>query len=299
VKLDISMWAAVLCGVILSAIIATPARSMSITSGTVACQAIGPPSTDIRHTENGTSSESTIAGPRLVTCSVPRSPLPFGSTSGTFTITGDNPNGATTAYCALTVFDYTGALIVQQAFPANTAHWVQSLPLSSALLPMWSYSSVTCALPEFSRGTVEGATAGSPTSLPGNINTNATECQATAWPQDALVHTEQGVRTAPESANPVNVMCALPRSPLATTATSGGAYVDGDNFNGASTQCFFAAYDFQGGYAGSVSFTSAAPSYDVFLSLPAAQLGPWNYTSIQCLMPAHGHGILRGITSVQ
>jgi hypothetical protein len=91
----------------------------------------------------------------------------------------------------------------------------------------------------------------------------------------------------------------VPRSPLAVSAASGGVYVDGDNFNGGSTSCTLASYDYLGNFVGSKAFTSSSTSYDIFLSLPVAQLGFWNYTGVQCTLPPNGNGVLRGVTSVQ
>jgi hypothetical protein len=298
-KLKLTAWVAVLCGVMLSAIVATPARSMSISSGTVACQPIGAPSTDIQHVENGTSTAGLTSGVRLVTCAVPRSPISFSATSGTFTIAGDNRDGRATSTCSLTVYDFTGFFIASSSFTTSAAHWVQNVTLPSSQLPYWGYTSVTCALPEFSRATIEGATAVSPASPSGNINTNATECQTNMWPQDAVLHTDQGIQSAFGTTIPPFVACSVPRSPLAIDATSGGVYVDGDNFNGASTSCILASYDYRGAFVGSKSFTTSSASYDVFLALPAAQLGFWNYTGVHCTLPTNGNGVLRGVTSVQ
>jgi len=176
---------------------------------------------------------------------------------------------------------------------------VQNVSLPAAQLPYWGYTSVTCLLPEFSRATIESAIAVSPASASGNINTNATECQTNFWPQDTVLHTDQGIQTATATASAQQIACSVPRSPLASGVTSGSFYVDGDNFNGATTSCVLASYDYRGTFVGSKSFSSSAPSYDVFLTLPLAQLGFWNYTGIQCALPPNGNSILRGMTSIQ
>lgn len=132
-----------------------------------------------------------------------------------------------------------------------------------------------------------------------NINTNATECQAQSWPQDAIIHTEKGIATASDVISPVWISCSVLRSPLVSGATSGGFWVDGDNRNGATTVCSLASYDYTGQFLGASSFSTPGTSYDIFLSLPVAQLGFWAYTGITCVLPGHGDSTLRGITSVQ
>lgn len=133
-----------------------------------------------------------------------------------------------------------------------------------------------------------------------NVNTNATECQAQFWPQEAdIVHTETGISTGVNVTADRWISCSVPRQPLAFTATSGSFYVDGDAQNGAWVVCSLASYDYTGAYLGSVSLTSPGPHFDILLTLPAAQLGYWAYTGITCVMPPHGNGALRGVTSLQ
>jgi len=133
-----------------------------------------------------------------------------------------------------------------------------------------------------------------------NINTNATECQAQFWPQEAdIVHTEKGISTGSTVTASRWISCAIPRSPLASTATSGSFYIDGDSQNGQWMVCSLASYDFTGTFLGSSSFSSPGPAFDILLSLPAAQLGYWAYTGIICVLPPNGNGTLRGVTSLQ
>ena len=46
-------------------------------------------------------------------------------------------------------------------------------------------------------------------------------------------------------------------------------------------------------------FGVPAATYDQFLTMPIAQLGFWAYTSMTCVIPPHGNGTLRGVTSIQ
>jgi hypothetical protein len=116
---------------------------------------------------------------------------------------------------------------------------------------------------------------------------------------DLIVHEVNGVRTAPQSDTFQWITCSIPRSPNAVLAANGSFYVDGDNLNGASTTCWIASYSYTGDFLGMSSFTTTLAHYDYFLTLPAAQLGPWAYTSLTCALPARGNGLLRGVTTVQ
>jgi hypothetical protein len=131
-----------------------------------------------------------------------------------------------------------------------------------------------------------------------NINTTATHCQVTFAPSDQLVHVAWGVMTLSTTATPQMVACTLPRAPL-TAGVGSGFYVDGDNFNGASTSCTLFAFDSDGHLAGAASFQTAAAQYDMFLSLDASRLADLGHTSLRCLLPAQGNGTLRGVTSIQ
>jgi hypothetical protein len=135
--------------------------------------------------------------------------------------------------------------------------------------------------------------------LADNTNVNANECQlASSWgPQDNIVHSDQGVSTAPGVTQPLLVVCSLPRSPLPSGLTFGTFYIDGDNF-GATTSCTISSFDYTGAFLGSASFSTFLPKYDWSLTLPLAQLGYWAYTEVSCMLPANGAGILRGFTAV-
>ena len=133
-----------------------------------------------------------------------------------------------------------------------------------------------------------------------NINTNATECQAQFWPQEAdIIHTEKGISTDSTVTSSRWISCSVPRQPLATDATSGSFYVDGDAQNGAWMVCSLASYDYTGTFLGSYSLTSPGPAFDFLITLPTAQLGYWAYTGITCVLPPNGNGTLRGVTSIQ
>jgi len=91
-------------------------------------------------------------------------------------------------------------------------------------------------------------------------------------------------------------LCPAVRS-IDTTPTGFVAfYVDGDNFAGGTTTCTLYSFDFTGTFLGSVQTQSSAQSYDMYLTLPAAQASFWAYTSVFCEIPPAGR--LRGVTSV-
>ena len=273
-------------------------NNFSVNTSTVACQPIGAASTDIRHVENGTYTEGTVTGPRMVTCAIPRMPLAFFATGSSFLVTGDNRGGATST-CTLTAYQFTGDFVGSSSFTTSAGHYAESLAMTAAQLPYWAYASLTCLLPDGARGDIESVVAFSPAAPAGNINTNATECQAQSWPQDAILHTDQGIATASTTSSDTWVACAVPRSPLAAGVTSGLFYVDGDSFNGAWTVCSLASYNYTGEFLGSIGFNNSGQRYDVPLILPLAQLGTWAYTGLTCILPAHANAILRGVASSQ
>src|SRR5262249_22228009 len=98
-----------------------------------------------------------------------------------------------------------------------------------------------------------------------NINIGGTECQAgySSESQDDVDHYVDGVVSLGAVASLPYIVCSLPRSPLATGATSGGFYVDGDNWFGATTTCTVYSYDYTGLFLGSSSASSSAANYDM------------------------------------
>ena len=141
---------------------------------------------------------------------------------------------------------------------------------------------------------------GGPSSAPAaNINANTTQCNALDPAQiDLVLHDAIGVRTAPSVDAPLLVICPVPRSPLTAQAT-GGFYVDGDNQSGASTMCWLESFDYTGIWLADAAFTTTEARYDRYLGMPTAALTTWAYLSLQCYLPPHGQGVLRGVTSMQ
>jgi hypothetical protein len=95
------------------------------------------------------------------------------------------------------------------------------------------------------------------------------------------------------------VICPVARSPLASGATSGTFWVDGNNRNGVSTTCTLFSNDYTGALMDTVAFTSSKVNYDQPLSLPAAQLPYYGYVSVICSLPGFSNAMVRGIISVQ
>ena len=155
-------------------------------------------------------------------------------------------------------------------------------------------------------GTVFSVVLSANPSLPvqaANLNTNAVSCQQFLAPgngrTDEILRQPGFVMTNTDVEGTRPIICDLTRSPLIAGATSGGFYVDGDNFNGASTTCAVYSIDYTGVFLGASGFNTSAPTYDIFISLPAAQLPTYAYTHLDRDLPAHGNGRLRGITSLQ
>ena len=136
-----------------------------------------------------------------------------------------------------------------------------------------------------------------------NINVSASQCQpdiGAADPAPPMVVFGVG-SVWNYGTTRATVVCNVTRSPLVSTATVGGFYVDGDNptVNGVvqTTQCNLVSTDYTGRDLGFASFSNSSPKYDVFLTLPAAQLTMFAYTSLICGLPPNG--VLRGVTSIQ
>jgi hypothetical protein len=159
------------------------------------------------------------------------------------------------------------------------------------------------------------ALAGAPLSPAGavNINTSATACQQAVF---QAVPSDKQNRVGIIDAGVVNmanvptiVICPVPRSPLAAGATSGGFWLDGDNFLNSlvtvQTSCNVASYTFQGVLHGWSGFTATEATYDRFVSLPASMLGFYDYVSVHCLLPQYHDdlrtylGVFRGVTASQ
>jgi hypothetical protein len=134
-----------------------------------------------------------------------------------------------------------------------------------------------------------------------NINIGGSECQAgyQAESQDTVLHVLDSVSSLGNVASLPYIVCSLPRSPLAPGATFGGFYVDGDNFFGATTTCTVWSIDYTGLYLGSVTGSSSQPAFDMFLSLPSAQLPTYAYTYLTCRLAKWGNSDVRGVTSLQ
>jgi hypothetical protein len=134
-----------------------------------------------------------------------------------------------------------------------------------------------------------------------NLNMSSHYCQQSDLPQTDIIRTASGIATLDTVDTPRYVTCTVVRSPLPVDWTSGGwLWVDGDNKNGAQTSCTLSSYTFLGALQGSVSFTSTINGwYDSYLPLPYGQMGYYDYLTLTCLLPPHGNGALRGITSVQ
>jgi len=132
-----------------------------------------------------------------------------------------------------------------------------------------------------------------------NINTHGSICQAAMGTQraDINVFINQGVVNVNAAAR--TVTCAVPRSPLGSSATSAQFFVDGDNFNGQQIICILSSYQFDGTLLGSIGFNSSAAHYDQLLTLPLAQVPTFAYVTLGCQLAGNSNSMLRGITAVQ
>jgi hypothetical protein len=102
--------------------------------------------------------------------------------------------------------------------------------------------------------------------------------------------------------------CSVPRSPVPGGA-NGAFYIDGLTANGFDLPCILYSINYTGQLIGSVSFLGHGTvplgsymSFDVFVTIPAAQLPTYAYTQLSCLMPGRTNvenAIILGATSLQ
>ena len=131
-----------------------------------------------------------------------------------------------------------------------------------------------------------------------NLNIGTTECQVAFATASQIFRTDFGVDTLDTTDQPQSVICSVPRSPLAA-GVAGAFYVDGDNYNGASTSCAISSFDQDGHLAQIATFSTASPHYDMFVSILPDRMPVLGHTTLSCLLPAHANGMLRGVTSIQ
>jgi hypothetical protein len=141
-----------------------------------------------------------------------------------------------------------------------------------------------------------------------NLNTSGLICQQSLAQdfdsplENRIQYFDLGVVNAADVRT--EVVCSVPRSPVAAGATTVNFFVDGQNSPGAATICSITSYDYLGNFAGSRSFetintgVSFAP-YDVFVSFPAALVGFYNYVTLTCVLPRSFTGRLNGVTALQ
>ncbi|MFD1295529.1 hypothetical protein ACFQ4Q_02650 [Lysobacter gummosus] len=126
-----------------------------------------------------------------------------------------------------------------------------------------------------------------------NINISGTACKnynaSEALDIDYLT---SGVRNL--NASPRSVVCPIARHPV--TGPGQAYYVDGSNYAGASTTCTVSAYDYNGTYLSSTSFTRSDATYSNYTSLPTVSY--WGYTSVLCTLPGGANGVLFGASAI-
>jgi hypothetical protein len=105
---------------------------------------------------------------------------------------------------------------------------------------------------------------------------------------------------------PAQFICPVPMLPMAPGATAATFFMDGNNTvsAGASTFCILSSFTFGGTFRGARGFTTSAPIYDEFVSMPVELMGNFDYLVLQCtLPPASSPGnftaTFRGITVMQ
>lgn len=129
------------------------------TSGVVCRNSVAAQALDIEYVANG--AQNANSAPRSVTCAVPRSPIPAGS-AAVFYVDGHNNPGTSTG-CALTVFDFHGAVVAAQAFnsvvPPLASDWDIAVTFPAGLLGTFDYATLVCTIPGNRAGSIHGITA--------------------------------------------------------------------------------------------------------------------------------------------
>lgn len=157
-----------LCGMVLTAGVvaaalwagsASPTRAANINLGTNECQAGSSSESQdtVLHTSTSVSSLGNVASLPYIVCSLPRSPLQPGATFGGFYVDGDNWFGATTT-CTVWSVDYTGLFLGSATASSSAPAFDMYLSLSSAQLPTWAYTYLTCRLAKWGNSALRGVT---------------------------------------------------------------------------------------------------------------------------------------------
>jgi hypothetical protein len=133
-----------------------------------------------------------------------------------------------------------------------------------------------------------------PNASAANLNTHGAVCQPYIQ-TETLDYNSFGVRNL--SGGDRTAVCPMVRSPLASTGSSGGFYVDGANPVGGTTHCTLSSHDFTGDFLGSQTFSDSSDQFSRFLSLPEWQVPTYAYVAVVCTMP--DGGILHGVTAIQ
>ncbi len=134
-----------------------------------------------------------------------------------------------------------------------------------------------------------------------NINTGAVNCHAFNFldSQDIQYAT---IGVIDLSSQPRQVVCSIPRSPLAA-GVQPQFFVDGRNNPNSSTTCTLQMYTINGAVSQSLTFTESAAAtardWHHLVTLPAAGTSASDYAVIQCTLQGPTLSVLYGVTSIQ
>jgi hypothetical protein len=148
-------WLGAAYGVVLvtaSAVAPAPAANINTNANECAWQFNGSID-DVVHTETGVSSATAS---RPVGCSILRSPLAAGATTGSFYVDGDALNGDS-MLCFIASWDYTGAFLGSVSFEVS-GRFDKLVTMPAAQLGYWAYVGLGCYLPANGNGTLRGVT---------------------------------------------------------------------------------------------------------------------------------------------
>jgi hypothetical protein len=109
-----------------------------------------------------------------------------------------------------------------------------------------------------------------------------------------------GVTTTSSATSYVNVECPVVRQSLSSGVTYQYFYIDGVHYSAQSTSCGISLEDYNGVIkygTTSTATTSAAGTWEISFSVPAAQATTWVYGHVLCQVPGNGQGAIYGISS--
>ena len=128
-----------------------------------------------------------------------------------------------------------------------------------------------------------------------DINTQGNICVA-ALEEQSIEYNTSGVENP--SASPVSIECAIPRPSVPSTDTT-TFFVDGANFNGASTNCTLFVSEFSGTFRFlQILPTLSGPASRISVQFAAGRIANSDHVTLLCALRANRGGRISGVNAV-